>query len=92
MEKGDYKKESHTQIHPTLAVYLSGNFNDQPVNTAKHRCAYLDKLNKNKLQTSSVTGGRHCYHTILLVNKSLQIRHSSTSNYWSTYRLGNLEP
>lgn len=69
MEKPDHKKEITAPIiHPTLAVYLSGNFNDQPVNSFQTNsssdepttsgCVYLKKLNKNKLQSSSVIGGR----------------------------------
>lgn len=71
MEKQDHKKELNPPIHPTLSVYLSGNFNDQPVDSfnansssnrgesvKSKRCAYLEKLNKNKLQTASIIGGR----------------------------------
>lgn len=69
MEKQDHKKELNTSIHPTLAVYLSGNFND-PINSfdtnassnrgesAKpNRCEYFKKLHKNRVQSSSVIGG-----------------------------------
>ncbi len=72
MEKQDHKKELPTTIHPTLSIYLSGNFNDQTVNTANtnvsfnrgvspsetNRCVDLQKFNKNKLQISSVIGGK----------------------------------
>lgn len=71
MEKQDNKKESNPTIHPTLSIYLSGNFTDQPVNsfnpnlssnggesTKWNPCVYLEKLIKNKRQISSVAGGR----------------------------------
>lgn len=75
MEKQDHKKEINPSIHPTLSVYLSGNFNDPTANSfnansssnsrgesvKSKRCAYLEKLNKNKLQSSSFIGGRRRY-------------------------------
>lgn len=71
MEKQDHKKELNTKIHPTLSIYLSGNFNDPPVNSlnpsfnrdesVNTNCFVylLNKLYKNKLQNSSVFGGMY---------------------------------
>ncbi|KAJ6635939.1 Solute carrier family 2, facilitated glucose transporter member 3 [Pseudolycoriella hygida] len=90
MEKEDHKKELHSTIHPTLAVYLSGNFNDQPVHSFNSnsssngegtKCsAYLEKLSKNRLQSSSVVGG-----LLILLVSGLHIG-------WGIWRIDFNEP
>lgn len=70
MEKQEHRNALNTPVHSTLAVYLSGNFNEQPSSSSNAnssattskpiRCAYLENLYKNKSQIGSVTGGKTC--------------------------------
>ncbi|KAG4067459.1 hypothetical protein HA402_009696 [Bradysia odoriphaga] len=90
MEKPEHQRDLNTPIHPTLAVYLSGNFSEQPSSSTNTnssdatarpiRWAYLENLSKNKSQFGSVAGGY------------LQLLVSGSHIAWGIWRFDFNEP